>query len=37
METVCVEIKDFEEIENDLREALGNLRDDLIGDQLLWI
>ena len=37
MNTVCFEVKDYAEILPELREVLRHLRDDLIGDELLWI
>jgi hypothetical protein len=37
MNTVCYEIKDFEEILPELEIALGRLSDDLIGHELSWI
>jgi len=37
MNTVCEEVKDYEEIVPELREVLAELSDDLIGDELLWI
>jgi hypothetical protein len=37
METVCYEIKDFEEILPELKIALGRLSDDLIGHEVSWI
>jgi len=37
MNTVCIQVKDYEEILPELREVLERLSDDLIGDALLWI
>ncbi len=37
MNIQCIEVKEFKDIENELREALENLDENLIGDGLLWI
>jgi len=37
MNTVCFEVKEYAEILDELKEVLKHLRDDLIGEELLWI
>lgn len=37
MNIVCVEVREFEEIMPELKDVLEQLRDDFIGDALLWI
>lgn len=37
MNEICIEIKEYEDILPELKEALAELNDDLIGDELLWI
>ena len=37
MNTVCVEVREYEDILPELRDVLEQLDDDLIGDALLWI
>ena len=37
MDTQCIEVQEFKDIENELRETLEKLGSDLIGDRLLWI
>jgi hypothetical protein len=37
MNTVCIQVKEYEEILTELKEVLAHLRDDLIGDEWLWI
>lgn len=37
MNRICIEVRTYAEILPELREALRGLRDDLIGDALLWI
>lgn len=37
MNEVCIEVREYDEILPELQEVLARLRDDLIGDELLWI
>jgi hypothetical protein len=37
MRTEYIEIKEYDEIITELTIMLDSLRDDLIGDELLWI
>ena len=37
MNKVCFEVREYEDIVPELRKILAELRDDLIGENLLWI